>query len=155
MLVIWIPLSSSPLDYIDTISDSLTRLHLYTLPVSSSSKSTTRLPPSFSSTTSSSSESSPLASSLAHLPPPDTSCELTTANSTAKCGTKFSHLLRKNETLKTLLLRIPLNEDDFWKILDSLSHSKSLTKLRLSKNFHSQYIRASEAQRLDNRIEML
>ena len=69
-----------------------------------------------------------------------------------KGGTKLSHILRKNTSLKTLKLHIPLDKDEVQDILDSLKDNYSLERLELGNKYHSQYFSESEKQTLDPRV---
>ena len=70
-----------------------------------------------------------------------------TANpSRVKGGTKLSHILRGNTSLKYLTLKIALDKDEVHDIIDSLKDNHSLERLVLSKNtissaFQSQNIK--------------
>ena len=55
-----------------------------------------------------------------------------------KGGTKLSHVLRENTSLKTLELHIPLDNDEVQDILDSLKDNHSLERLELCEECHSQ-----------------
>ena len=112
-LDVHVPSSVSPLDYIETISDSLTRLVFW----------------------------SPGASS--EQLPTELSCS------------KLSNILKENTTLKELWLRIPLGNIEVRAIVESLKHNHTLTLLRLSEEYHSQYFSESERQALDHRIKWL
>ena len=52
---------------------------------------------------------------------------LTANSSKVKGGTKLSHILRKNTSLKELELSIPLDKDEIHDILDSLKDNYSST----------------------------
>ena len=69
-----------------------------------------------------------------------------------KGGTKLSHILRKNTSLKELKLHIPLDKDEVQDIIDSLKDNHYLERLELSKEYHSQYFSESEKQALDPRV---
>lgn len=69
-----------------------------------------------------------------------------------KGGTKLSHLLRENTSLKTLILDIPLDKDELDGIIDSLKHNHSLESLQLSRMFHYHYYSESEKQALDPHV---
>ena len=69
-----------------------------------------------------------------------------------KGGTKLSHVLRENTSLKTLELHIPLDKDEVQDILDSLKDNHSLERLELCEEYHSQYFSESEKQALDPRV---
>ena len=69
-----------------------------------------------------------------------------------KGGTKLSHILRENTSLKEVKLHIPLEKDEVQDIIDSLKDNHSLKKLELSTNYHSQYFSESEKQALDPRV---
>ena len=156
LLVMFVPLYPSPLDYIDSISDSLTKISLkasYTSFVK------------YKSTTNSLSSSLSPASPYTHLSPQDTSSKQSTAKSTVKGGTRFSRLFRKNtmstkfsrlvrnnKKLEHLALIIPLDKDELMDIIASVSHNKSLNEFLLSPVFHS-YIYESKSEKLDRRIE--
>ena len=73
---------------------------------------------------------------------------------TVKSGTKLSHILRDNTSLKELKLFIPLDKDEVHDIIDSLKDNHSLERLELSKQYHSQYFSESEKQALDTRISL-
>ena len=75
-----------------------------------------------------------------------------TANIGIKGGTKLSHILRENTSLKELTLDIPLDKDEVHDIIDSLKDNHSLERLWLSKEYHSQYFSLKEQQQLDHRI---
>ena len=84
---------------------------------------------------------------------PNTSPHPLTANpSRVKGGTKLSHILRGNTSLKELKLRIPLDKDEVHDIIDSLKDHHSLERLLLSRGYHSQYFSESERQALDPRV---
>ena len=67
-------------------------------------------------------------------------------------GIRFSNLLKENKTLKHLYLDIPLGDTEVRAIVDSLKINHTITKLCLSKQYHSQYFSESEQQTLDQRI---
>ena len=73
-----------------------------------------------------------------------------------KGGTKLSHILRENASLKYLKLQIPLDKDEVYDIIDSLKDNHSLERLDLSDKFHSnsQYFSESEQQTLDLRVNI-
>ena len=76
-----------------------------------------------------------------------------TANpSRVKGGTKLSHILKGNTSLKALRLDIPLDKDEIHDILHSLKDNHSLNMLLLSGRYHSQYFSESERQALDPRV---
>ena len=75
-----------------------------------------------------------------------------TANIGTKGGTKLSHILRGNTSLKELILDIPLDKDEVHDIIDSLKDNHSLERLVLSHVYHSQYFSLKEQQALDHRI---
>ena len=82
-----------------------------------------------------------------------TSSHQPTANpSRVKGGTKLSHILRGNTSLKELSLHIPLDKDEVHDIIDSLKDNHSLERLELSDRYHSQYFSESERQALDPRV---
>ena len=56
---------------------------------------------------------------------------LTADPSRVKGGTKLSHILRENTSLKELKLHIPLHKDEVHDILDSLKDNVSLEKIEL------------------------
>ena len=66
-----------------------------------------------------------------------------------KGGTKLSHILRGNTSLKELTLIIPLDKDEVHDIIDSLKDNHSLWRLELSWSYHYQYLSESEIQALD------
>ena len=105
-VVVWVPSSVSPLNHIETISDSLTSLKFWSRGVSSEQLS---------------------------------------------CS-KLSNILKENTTLKVLWLHIPLGNTEVRAIVESLKHNHTLTELRLSREYHSQYFSESERQALDHRI---
>ena len=72
-------------------------------------------------------------------------------SSKVKGGTKLSHILRKNTSLKELSLLIPLDKDEVQDIIDSMKDNHSLKWLDLSEIYHSQYFSES-VQVLDTRI---
>ena len=109
-VVVWVPSSVSPLNHIETISDSLTRLWFRSWRASSEQL------------------------------PTELSCS------------KLSNILRENTTLKVLGLRIPLGNTEVRAIVESLKHNHTLTELKLSQEYHSQYFSKSERQALDHRI---
>ena len=74
---------------------------------------------------------------------------LTANPSGVKGGTKLSHILRENTSLKTLILDIPLDKDELDDIIDSLKDNHSLESLQLSMTFHFHYYSESEKQALD------
>ena len=67
-------------------------------------------------------------------------------------GTKLSHILRENTSLKEVKLHIPLDKDEVQDIIDSLKDNHSLKRLELSIKYHSQYFSESEKQALDPRV---
>ena len=71
---------------------------------------------------------------------------------TVKGGTKLSHILKGNTSLKELSLDIPLDKDEVHDIIDSLKDNHSLRRLGLSELYHSQYFSESELQALDPRV---
>ena len=71
-----------------------------------------------------------------------------------KGGTKLSHILRENTSLKELTLDIPLDKDEVHDIIDSLKDNHSLERLVLSERYHSQYFSESEKQAMDTRITL-
>ena len=76
-----------------------------------------------------------------------------TANrSGVKGGTKLSSALRQNTSLKELRLCIPLDIDELYYIIESLSYNRSLEGLWLSEEYHSQYFSKSEQEALDSRV---
>ena len=77
---------------------------------------------------------------------------LTANPSRVKGGTKLSHILRGNTSLKELRLHIPLDKDEVCDIIDSLKDNHSLWWLELSEIYHSQYFSESERQALDPRV---
>ena len=77
---------------------------------------------------------------------------LTANPSRVKGGTKLSHILRGNTSLKVLTLSIPLDKDEVHDIIDSLKDNHSLERLELSPVYHSQYFSESERQALDPRV---
>ena len=83
----------------------------------------------------------------------NTSSRPLTANpSRVKGGTKLSHILRGNTSLKVLELRIPLDKDEVHDIIDSLKDNHSLKRLWLSGKYRSHYFSESERQVLDPRV---
>ena len=74
---------------------------------------------------------------------------LTANPSRVKGGTKLSHILRENKSLKKLSLKIPLDKDELDDIIDSLKDNHSLESLQLSQGFHSDYFSESEQAALD------
>ena len=91
-----------------------------------------------------------------YYPPPhsklSTSSRLLTANrSIVKGGTKLSYFLREN-TLKELILLIPLDKDEVQDILNSLKDNHSLERIWLSKEYHSHYFSELERQAWDPRV---
>ena len=72
--------------------------------------------------------------------------------SRVKGGTKFSHILRENTSLKVLELDIPLDKDEVQDIIHSLKDNHSLVKLKLSRKYHSQFFSESEQQALVPRV---
>ena len=74
--------------------------------------------------------------------------------SRVKGGTKLSHILRRNTSLKELILDIPLDKDEVHDIIDSLKDNHSLERLWLSRRYHSQYFSESEQQALDPHIRL-
>ena len=77
---------------------------------------------------------------------------LTTNSSRVKGGTKLSHILRENTSLKELKLHIPLEKDEVKDIIDSLKDNHSLESLWLSKKYHFQYFSELEQQKFDPRV---
>ena len=125
-LLVFVPKSVSPLDYIETISDSLTELTFLT--DSSSGGPNPNLP-----------SSQPLS---AHI------CECFSS-------TKLCDIMKMNTTLKELALIIPLEKNEVYDIIKSLQHNHTLTTLKLSQEYHSHYSSESEQPALDNRIKWL
>lgn len=115
----------SPLDYIETISASITNLEL--------NSSTSECP-----------TSSP------HQPLDQSS----TKSSRVKGGTKLSRILRENTSLKDLKLNIPLDREEVRDIVCSLEDNHSLEKLELSTQYHSKYLSEHETKELDSRIHL-
>jgi len=70
-----------------------------------------------------------------------------------KGGTKLSHILRENASLKKLTFDIPLDENEVHDIIATLRHNHSLERLALSKAYHSQYFSGQQA--LDPRVTFL
>ena len=70
-----------------------------------------------------------------------------------KGGTKLSHNLRENASLKKLTFDIPLDENEVHDIIATLRHNHSLERLVLSKAYHSQYFSGQQA--LDPRVTFL
>ena len=83
---------------------------------------------------------------------PPLSVSTQTANIGIKGGTKLSHILRENRSLRDLTLHIPLDKDEVHDIIDSLKDNHSLERLVLSHAYHSQYFSLKEQQELDHRI---
>ena len=52
---------------------------------------------------------------------------------------KFTNILEENKTLKTLEITIPLQNTEVRAIVESLKHNQTLSVLRLSEVYHSQY----------------
>ena len=77
---------------------------------------------------------------------------LTANPSRVKGGTKLSHILRGNTSLKELSLTIPLDKDEVHDIIDSLKDNHSLERLWLSEEYHYHYFSKSEQQALDPRV---
>ena len=77
---------------------------------------------------------------------------LTANPSRVKGGTKLSHILRGNTSLKELILHIPLDKDEVHDIIDSLKDNHSLERLVLPWRYHSQYFSESERQALDPNV---
>ena len=71
---------------------------------------------------------------------------------TVKGGTTLSHILRKNTSLRCLVLAIPLDEDEVYDLVHSLKDNHSLKELVLFEEYHAQYFSESERQALDPRI---
>ena len=69
--------------------------------------------------------------------------------SRVKGGTKLSHILRQNTSLKELLFSIPLDKDEVDDIIDSLKDNHSLERLQL---YASEYFSESERKALDPRV---
>ena len=83
----------------------------------------------------------------------NTSHHQPTANpSRVKGGTKLSHILRGNTSLKELALDIPLDKDEVHDIIDSLKDNHSLERLWLSWRYHSKYFSWSGRQALQPRV---
>ena len=123
---------ASPLDHIETISDSLTVLTFnnYRFPLCFKIRS----------------PSSSLLSNISQQPIP---------NVCIKGGTKLSHILRENTSLRVLKLRIPaLDRDEVRDIVHSLEDNHSLEELWLSED-HSHHLSESERQALEPRIHFL
>ena len=76
-------------------------------------------------------------------------CPLTANPSRVKGGTKLSHILRGNTSLKELTLNIPLDKDEVHDIIDSLKDNHSLEGLELFEKYQFQYFSESERQALD------
>ena len=81
----------------------------------------------------------------------NTSHPLTPNPSTVKGGTKLSHILRRNTSMRELTLKIPLDEDEVHDIIDSLKDNRSLEWLVLPDQYHS-YFSESERQALYTRV---
>ena len=95
---------------------------------------------------------------LIFYPPPIIQLNLSPHQPTAnrsrprvKGGTKLSHILRGNTSLKELTLHIPLDKDEVHDIIDSLKDNHSLERLVLSEEYHSQYFSKPERQALEPR----
>ena len=73
-------------------------------------------------------------------------------NLTGKGGIKLSNILKENTTLKELQLDIPLQNFEVRANIESLKINDTLTELRLSKRYHSQYFSELEQKTLDCRI---
>ena len=82
----------------------------------------------------------------------NTSPEQPTANLGVKGGTKLSHIIKKNTSLKRLGLLLPLGRDEVRDIVHSLEDNDSLEELWLSESLHFEYFAESEQQVLDPRI---
>ena len=67
-------------------------------------------------------------------------------------GTKLSHLVRENTSLKELVLYIPLEKDEVYDIIDSLKDNHSLKMLGLVTDYHSQYFSEQQTLILDRRV---
>ena len=150
-LFVYLPPFSTPLDYIDTISDSLTHLKFHANPsmcMPTSMSSASLRPFSYSSSFSSSSGLS--ASTPSHL---SALSAFASSSESNFVGSRLSPILRKNRMLKRLILEISLDESELRDILASLSHNKTLKTVQLSPTFHSQYFSASERMQLDPRIK--
>ena len=143
-----------PLEYIQSISASITHLTFLTLSPSlpssvSTSPSTNGSP--FSSSTFSSPQSS--SSSSSRSLSGNTSPEQSTTNpSRVKGGTKLSHILRENTSLKELKLFISLDGDEVRDVVHSLEDNHSLQTLELCKMWHFQYFSESEQETMDPRV---
>ena len=70
-----------------------------------------------------------------------------------KGGTKLSHILRTNTSLRQLALLVPLDEEELHDILHSLNANCSLEVLVLSDDYHSEYFSELEQEEIDPRIE--
>ena len=73
----------------------------------------------------------------------------------SKGGIRLSNIIKENKILKQLLLHIPLGNTTGRAIIKSLKHNHTLTLLRLSKVYHSQYFSRSELEALDRRIRVV
>ena len=95
----------------------------------------------------------PQSSFSAPFLPVNTCPEKPTANLGVKGAIKWSHIIRKNTSLKVLKLYIPLNRDELYDIIiHSLEDNHSLQELWLSGKSCSKYFSESEQQALDDRI---
>ena len=143
--------TESPLEYVQSISANIIYLEFTCLLVPSTtpkSPSTSEsLPKHESSPSRSSSSSFPWSSSV------KTSPEQSAANpGRIKGGTRLSHILRENTSLKQLTLRVSLDRDEVHDIVHSLEDNHSLEKLELLEEYHSKYFSESERQAMRPRI---
>ena len=72
--------------------------------------------------------------------------------SKVKGGTKMSHILRKNTSLKQLALIVPLDKDEVDDLVESLEVNHSLEELVFYEMYHADYFPDSERPALDPRI---
>ena len=165
-LAMWVPSSVSPLDYIKTISDNLTRLEFRSFGEPESEElSTDSSEDSEELSTDSGEDSEELSTDSSEdskeLPTEDSkdSEDLLTEDSedseeqpTELSCSKLSDILKENTTLKVLGLRIPLRIIEVRAIVKSLKHNHTLTELRLSRYFHSECFSELDQQAFDCRI---
>ena len=70
-----------------------------------------------------------------------------------KGGIQLSNILKENTSLKGLSLHIPLKDTEVRAIIESLKNNHTLTRLRLSEEYHAQFFSESERLALDCHIE--
>ena len=72
--------------------------------------------------------------------------------SKTKGGTKLSHILRKNTSLRQLALIVPLDKDEVDELVQTLEANHSLEELVFYEMYHAEYFPDAERPALDPRI---